>query len=1096
MRRSRPRRANAASLCLNLPAAPAFYPNEDEFQNPLQYIDRIRPEAEPFGICRIVPPASWKPPFAIETSSFAFPTKSQAIHHLQARPAACDPDTFELEYGRFLEEHGGNRRRPRLVFRDKDLDLCRLYNAVKRYGGYDRVVHEKKWADVLRIVFPVAKVSPCSMHVLSQSYREHLLDYERYRRSLSRGGEKVRKWRTGARKSRKEKYAGGTSDGTKKRKRASDGEDDTEVGIREPDGQGSADQICEQCGSGLHGEVMLLCDRCDRGWHLYCLSPPLECVPAGNWYCLECVNSDKDSFGFVPGEKYTLDAFRRRAERVKRKWFGSTSPTHPQVEKRYWEILEGLAGEVQVIYGNDLDTSLYGSGFPRAGDSVPPSAKRDEWKAYSESPWNLNNLPKLKGSMLRAVRDSITGVTVPWLYVGMLFSSFCWHVEDHCFYSMNYLHWGDPKCWYSVPGSEAHAFEKVMRKVLPDLFEAQPDLLFQLVTMLNPSVLQENGVNVYKLVQEPGNFVITFPKAFHAGFNCGLNCAEAVNFAPADWLPHGGIGAELYRLYHKTAVLSHEELVYVAAKVNNYSKKTAPYLKEEMLRIFVKEKSNREALWKKGLVKSSPMCARNQPEFVGTEENPSCIICQQYLFISAVVCGCSPCAFVCLEHFDQLCECSPNKRCLLYRYTLAELNDFLSMGKELGIACCLDSEPHQKNKISCDSFTYEDTSRLMKKIKGHNAYFSQLAKDWLTVALSIHSNPFSEAAAERALSEAEQFLWSGHEVDPVRDMVKSLLHARSWSQSLRTCLGKVENCVPLHDCSAEKVPLKHVEDLLDLDPLPCNEPSYHKLKGYAEDAKTLRDEIVAALAADPHTMIAELECLLAKVLASPIEVEESNIIGKEISSAKDFEVNVSLEDHFVQMPKETDTIACDSGAVAGDDVLKLIKDGENLPVNCDKELSLDSSSILYCICRKPYDERPMIACDQCDEWYHFDCINLQGPPPDKFFCRACEPVVMDLMCTSLSPDEERALEHADDVCYSTKLTPTLLHVRLKGRRRPRKARSTLQLRLALKTDSSEIGASTSCSELDKQWRKNRKLCRRTARRRIKFETLSLFVHMQ
>lgn len=50
----------------------------------------------------------------------------------------------------------------------------------------------------------------------------------------------------------------------------------------------------------------------------------------------------------------------------------------------------------------------------------------------------------------------------------------------------------------------------------------------------------------------------------------GLNCAEAVNFAPADWLPHGGFGAGLYQLYHKTAVLSHEELVCVLAKVVNY----------------------------------------------------------------------------------------------------------------------------------------------------------------------------------------------------------------------------------------------------------------------------------------------------------------------------------------------------------------------------------------------------------------------------------------------------------------------------------------------------------------------------------------------
>lgn len=42
---------------------------------------------------------------------------------------------------------------------------------------------------------------------------------------------------------------------------------------------------------------------------------------------------------------------------------------------------------------------------------------------------------------------------------------------------------------------------QVMRNSLPDLFDAQPDLLFQLVTMLNPSVLQENGVPVYTVQQ-------------------------------------------------------------------------------------------------------------------------------------------------------------------------------------------------------------------------------------------------------------------------------------------------------------------------------------------------------------------------------------------------------------------------------------------------------------------------------------------------------------------------------------------------------------------------------------------------------------------
>jgi histone demethylase JARID1 len=145
---------------------------------------------------------------------------------------------------------------------------------------------------------------------------------------------------------------------------------------------------------------------------------------------------------------------------------------------------------------------------------VPSSVDLETWQKYCLSPWNLNNFPNLPGSVLRTVRDKIAGVMVPWLYIGMLFSSFCWHVEDHCFYSINYLHWGEPKCWYGVPGAEANAFEQVMRQVLPDLFDAQPDLLFHLVTMLNPSILRANGVPVYSVMQVSGSFVSWHPIHF------------------------------------------------------------------------------------------------------------------------------------------------------------------------------------------------------------------------------------------------------------------------------------------------------------------------------------------------------------------------------------------------------------------------------------------------------------------------------------------------------------------------------------------------------------------------------------------------------
>jgi histone demethylase JARID1 len=49
-------------------------------------------------------------------------------------------------------------------------------------------------------------------------------------------------------------------------------------------------------------------------------------------------------------------------------------------------------------------------------------------------------------------------------------------------------------------------------------------------------------------VQRPGEFIITFPAAFHAGFSHGFNCGEAVNVADAHWLPFGRSAVDIYRI--------------------------------------------------------------------------------------------------------------------------------------------------------------------------------------------------------------------------------------------------------------------------------------------------------------------------------------------------------------------------------------------------------------------------------------------------------------------------------------------------------------------------------------------------------------------
>ncbi|XP_024966544.1 putative lysine-specific demethylase JMJ16 isoform X2 [Cynara cardunculus var. scolymus] len=72
--------------------APVFHPTEEfdflsqDFKDTLQYIAKIRPKAEEFGICRIVPPDSWKPPFTAkgkQWESSKFHTHVQQIDELK-----------------------------------------------------------------------------------------------------------------------------------------------------------------------------------------------------------------------------------------------------------------------------------------------------------------------------------------------------------------------------------------------------------------------------------------------------------------------------------------------------------------------------------------------------------------------------------------------------------------------------------------------------------------------------------------------------------------------------------------------------------------------------------------------------------------------------------------------------------------------------------------------------------------------------------------------------------------------------------------------------------------------------------------------------
>lgn len=522
----------------DLENAPIFYPTEKEFEDTLNYIASIRLRAEPYGICRIVPPSSWKPPCPLREKNMwegaKFATRVQRVDKLQ------------------------NRVSMKKVFK-----------------GHNNMKRKRRRCSRMAVDCVTGSGEPCDAEIL-----------------------------------------------------------------------------------------------------------------------------EAETFGFEPGPEFTLESFRKYAEDFKAQYFSKTEtvtdmganiamlkqqwePSIENIEGEYWRMVEKPTEEIEVLYGADLETGIFGSGFPKMSSQVGFAS--DEM--YIKSGWNLNNFPRLPGSVLSYESSDISGVLVPWLYVGMCFSSFCWHVEDHHLYSLNYMHWGAPKIWYGVPGSDACQLEEAMRKHLPDLFDEQPDLLHKLVTQLSPSILKSEGVPVYRCVQNPGEFVLTFPRAYHSGFNCGFNCAEAVNVAPVDWLPHGQIAVELYREQGRKTSISHDKLLLGAAReavrahweLNLLKKNTLDNLrwrdvcgKDGILSKALKARVEMERVRREFLCSSSKTI-KMESNFDATCER-ECSVCLFDLHLSAAVCRCSPDKYACLNHAKQFCECAWGNKYFLFRYGIDELN--------------------------------------------------------------------------------------------------------------------------------------------------------------------------------------------------------------------------------------------------------------------------------------------------------------------------------------------------------------------------------------------------------------------------------------
>ncbi|XP_059780746.1 lysine-specific demethylase 4C isoform X6 [Balaenoptera ricei] len=189
---------------------------------------------------------------------------------------------------------------------------------------------------------------------------------------------------------------------------------------------------------------------------------------------------------------------------------------YEDLERKYWKNLTFVAP----IYGADINGSIYDEGV-------------DEW--------NIAHLNTVLDVVEEECGISIEGVNTPYLYFGMWKTTFAWHTEDMDLYSINYLHFGEPKSWYAIPPEHGKRLERLAQGFFPSSSQGCDAFLRHKMTLISPSVLKKYGIPFDKITQEAGEFMITFPYGYHAGFNHGFNCAESTNFATVRWIDYGKV---------------------------------------------------------------------------------------------------------------------------------------------------------------------------------------------------------------------------------------------------------------------------------------------------------------------------------------------------------------------------------------------------------------------------------------------------------------------------------------------------------------------------------------------------------------------------
>lgn len=579
--------------------APIFHPTEKEFQDPLEYIEKIGSRAEQFGICKIVPPNTFKPECKV-SDDMRFTSYNQYVHKMLHR---WGPNFKELmAIKKYLQTQNINLKQPPWIG-GMEVDLPRLYQTVQTLGGLKEVIEKEKWSKVSDIM-RIPKSAQDRVTKLDDIYCKYLLPYD----TLS--------------PDERDKLLDEVETAWAKRESKNLTKMEESEDVEPNDSDSESDDEVEEC--------------------------------------------------IMKGRNMALNAFYRIARNTMSMWFKTAEPSVQDIEQEFWKHVVHRENHI-CVHSGSIDSGSYGYGFAVSKNSP-----------FARHSWNLKVLTNNSGSLLRSL-GPVMGLTVPTLHVGMVFSACCWYRDPHSLPWIEYLHTGGKKIWYGIPNSVGDMFQKALTKLVPNYCRNQGIWLPSDTVMLPPSLLIESGVSLSRIVQEPGEFIVVFPKAFTSSISTGYVVSESVFFASPSWLRTAQITFDLLKDSCEPSMFSLERLYLSIINDQRTNVEVLRQMIPIVASIHSKEKLKREKLKSLGVntVEVLPVPdAANSKKKKKLQDGADyeCEVCRTNLFISSVI-EKQENANYCLDHAIERIEKKSieAENCkLLYTYSENDLEELVS----------------------------------------------------------------------------------------------------------------------------------------------------------------------------------------------------------------------------------------------------------------------------------------------------------------------------------------------------------------------------------------------------------------------------------